>query len=144
MARAEVDDNWEHFPHRGDIGIRGFGATRAEAFENAARALTAVITDPAKVIPNETIRIDCVSSDDEVLLADWLNALIYEMGTRNMLFTDFHVKLNDGLLTAEVAGEAVDIARHEPAVEIKGATYTELKVFMDRDGRWVAQCIVDV
>jgi tRNA nucleotidyltransferase (CCA-adding enzyme) len=29
-------------------------------------------------------------------------------------------------------------------VEIKGATFTELKVGQDEQGRWLAQCVVDV
>lgn len=44
---------------------------------------------------------------------------------------------------ASLWGERVDPARHRPAVEVKGATYTELKVA--REGElWVAQCVVDV
>ena len=46
--------------------------------------------------------------------------------------------------TVTLGGEAIDRARHEPAVEPKGATYTELKVMQQEDGRWCAQCIVDV
>jgi SHS2 domain-containing protein len=38
----------------------------------------------------------------------------------------------------------VDVARHQPAVEIKGATYTELKVGRTDNGLWFAQCVVDV
>ncbi len=40
---------WEHFPHGADIGVRGFGATREQAFEQAAVALSAVITEPAGI-----------------------------------------------------------------------------------------------
>jgi tRNA nucleotidyltransferase (CCA-adding enzyme) len=41
-------------------------------------------------------------------------------------------------------GEAVDVARHAPACEPKGATYTALKVAADENGKWSAACIVDV
>ena len=40
-----ISDRWEHFHHESDIGIRGFGSTREKAFEQAALALTAVITE---------------------------------------------------------------------------------------------------
>ena len=74
---------WEHFAHGADIGVRGIGATPAEAFEQAALALTAVVTDPAGIAPRRPrSTIDCEAPDDELLLADWLNALIYEMATR--------------------------------------------------------------
>jgi len=41
-------------------------------------------------------------------------------------------------------GEPVDVTRHRPAVEAKGATYTALSVAGNADGAWVAQCVVDV
>jgi tRNA nucleotidyltransferase (CCA-adding enzyme) len=135
---------WEHFPHEADMGIRGIGLTESEAFEEAALALTAVITDPAKVRPELELNIEREAPDVELLLAEWLNALIYEMATRKMLFSRFHVILKPQRLEARVWGEPVDVVRHQPAVEIKGATYTALAVSRMPDGRWLAQCVVDV
>ena len=135
---------WEHFPHQADIGVRGLGATLAEAFEQAALALTAVIADPAEVAPGEMIELSCEAPDAELLLVDWLNRLIYEMATRNMLFSRFAVQLQGNRLTAQAWGEPIDVARHHPAVEVKGATYTALKVAQQSDGSWLAQCVVDV
>lgn len=135
---------WEHFPHQADIGVRGVGPTREQAFEQAALAMTAVVADPALVAPNEGVEIACEAPDDELLLADWLNSLILEMATRRMLFSRFAVSLDGHRLRATAWGERVDVARHQPAVEIKGATYTELKVAQTQEGLWLAQCIVDV
>lgn len=135
---------WQHFQHVADIGIRGFGASLAEAFANVAVAMMAVITEPGQVANNTCIDVECHSPDPEYLLVDWLNALVYEMATRRMLFSRFDVKIEDGRLAAKVCGEAVDREKHQPAVEIKGATLTELKVAQQADGRWMAQCIVDV
>ena len=135
---------WEHFPHDADIGVRGLGASLEQAFEQAALALTAVITDPADVAAKNMIRLSCAAPDAELLLVDWLNVLIYEMVTRNMLFSRFEVHLEDGRLTAQAWGEALDVAHHHPAVEIKGATYTGLKVAQQPGGGWLAQCVVDV
>ena len=108
---------WEHFAHQADIGVRGTGATLSEVFEQAACGLTAVITDPEGVRATHAVEIRCQARDPELLLVDWLNAIVYEM---------------------------IDVCRHQPAVEIKGATMTEFKVTQDGDGRWIAQCIVDV
>jgi SHS2 domain-containing protein len=135
---------WAHFPHEADVGIRGVGASKQEAFEQAAIALTAVVTDPQRVTSVEEVRITCRAPDEELLLVDWLNALIYEMATRKMLFGSFEVHLDSGTLNARAWGEKVDVARHEPAVEPKGACYTELKVKQDATGAWIAQCVVDV
>ena len=139
-----MDAHWEHFPHQADMGVRGFGPTLAVAFEQAAVAMTAVVTDPARVAADIAVEIRCEAPDDELLLVDWLNALILEMAARHLLFSRFEVSIDAHRLQATAWGEAIDPARHQPAVEIKGATYTELKVRQDESGRWLAQCVVDV
>jgi len=135
---------WEHFAHGADIGVRGIGVTLAEAFAEAALALVAVVSDPARIAAAIAVEVRCTAPDDELLLADWLNALIYEMATRRMLFGRFDVQLADHALAATAWGEPVDVGRHRPAVEVKGATYTALSVARRPDGLWAAQCVVDV
>jgi tRNA nucleotidyltransferase (CCA-adding enzyme) len=135
---------WEHFEHGADIGVRGFGATEAQAFEQAALAMTAVITDPAGVAARDVVEIACEAGDHELLFARWLNALVYEMAVRHLLFARYEVAIDDGRLRARAFGEPVDVARHRPAVEVKGATYTALRVARTDDGGWLAQTVVDV
>jgi protein archease len=135
--------HWEHYPHGADIGVRGFGASKEEAFEQAALALSAVVEDPAAVEPREAVAIACEAPDDELLLAEWLNCLIYEMATRRMLFSRFSVRIEGTRLAAEARGEPLDATRHHPALEVKGATYTTLRVAR-AGGAWVAQTVVDV
>jgi len=142
-ARGDTG-HWEHFPHEADMGIRGIAPSPEQAFAQAAMALTAVITDPATVKPRDTVTITAADPDRELLFVDFLNAVILEMARRHMLFSRFHVTLSDGSLTATAQGETVNIVRHQPAVEIKGATYTGLAVKRLDDGRWLAQCVVDV
>jgi len=137
--------HWEHFDHGADIGVRGFGATKAAAFEQAALALTAVVTEPAAVAPREAVPMACDAPDDELLLAAWLNAVVYEMAVRQMLFGRFEVVIDGTHLAALAHGESTDVARHRPAVEVKGATLTSLRVAPSDDGTgWVAQTVVDV
>ena len=135
---------WEHFAHDADIGVRGLGPTAAAAFEQAALALAAVIVEPGRVRAEAAVPIACAAPDLEILLVDWLNALVFEMATRGMLFARFAVAIEDGRLEATAWGEPVDAGRHVPAVEVKGATFTELKVVREADGSWRAQCVVDV
>lgn len=110
-----MTDRWEHFPHEADMGVRGFGSTQARAFEQAALALTAVVADIAAVEPRNLVTIDCEAPDRELLLAEWLNGLIYEMATRRMLFSRFEVQTDDQHLHARAWGERVDPVRHHPA-----------------------------
>jgi SHS2 domain-containing protein len=141
---AAIPARWEHFDHGADIGVRGLGPTKAAAFEQAALALTAVITDLDTVQERETVAISCEASDDELLLAAWLNAIVSQMAVRRMLFRRFHVELRPGRLAGMATGERVSPGRHQPAVEVKGATYTAIKVAPTEDGGWLAQTVVDV
>jgi tRNA nucleotidyltransferase (CCA-adding enzyme) len=82
--------------------------------------------------------------DPELLLVEWLNGLIYNMATERMLFSRFEVEISGERLHGRAWGEHVNVPKHQPAVEVKGATYTELRVFRASDGDWAAQCVVDV
>jgi SHS2 domain-containing protein len=142
-ATTDPTSSWAHFPHDADIGVVGLGPTTAEAFRQAALALTAVVTDLSTVRPVVPVPIACRATSIELLLVEWLNALVYEMAVRSMLFGDFSVEIADDELRATAYGEAVDVVRHEPAVEVKGATLTALAVTHGPAG-WRAQCVVDV
>lgn len=135
---------WEHFQHGSDIGIRGYGPDRAKAFVQAALALTAVVTDPERVRADVGVEIACASADDDVLFVDWINALILEMAIHKMLFSRFEVEIDADGLKALAWGEPVDVIRHRPAVEPKGATFTALAAAPDSAGNWIVQCVVDV
>ena len=139
-----ADRRWQHFDHQADIGVRGFGRSKAEAFANAAVALTAVICETDKIEAKESVHFHCTAGRDDVLLVDWLNALIFEMATRGLLFARFDVSIEHGVLEATAWGEPIDAARHVPAIEVKGATYTELRVRQTAPDAWVAQTVVDV
>jgi len=144
VGRPEHSPPWETFPHGADVGVRGYGASLAEAFANAALALTSVITDPALVRPLDRFDVACAAPDREILFLDWLNLLVSKMAVEGVLFGRYEAKIRDGRLTGAAFGEPIDPVRHAPAVEVKGATFTELEVARDPDGRWRAQCVVDV
>jgi SHS2 domain-containing protein len=119
--------------------------------------MTSIVTDLREIQPKEMVEIVCseqpfdsaqggepVEPDDELLFAAWLNALLYEMATRQMLFGKFDINIKNGRLQAQAWGEKIDLKRHNPTVEVKAATYADLKVQQEKGGNWVAQCIVDV
>jgi SHS2 domain-containing protein len=139
-----MDKGWEHVEHQADIGVLGWGGTVAEAFEQAALAMMAVIVDPGLVKPVSEVEVQCSASDLEMLLADWLGAVLCEMSERRMLFSRFEVEIKDGGLRGKAWGETIEPERHKPAVEVKGASYLGLKVEQRADGMWMAECVVDV
>jgi tRNA nucleotidyltransferase (CCA-adding enzyme) len=141
---ARAGARWEHFPHGADIGVRGIAPTLDGAFEQAALALAAIIIDPESITAEHEVEIACDAPDGELLLVDWLNALIYEMATRRMLFGHSEVHIDGTKLEARAWGEPMDDTEHELSVEPKGATYTALSVRQEGNGPWIAECVVDV
>jgi SHS2 domain-containing protein len=144
MSSVRNTAGWEHFSHGSDIGIRGFGCSVEEAFEQGAIALTAIVADISRIEESETVEVRCDAPDLELLFVSWLNAVIYEMAVRSMLFRKFRVVTSGCSLTGTLVGEKVDPERHQVAVEAKGATVTALRVDREQGGQWLAQCIVDV
>jgi SHS2 domain-containing protein len=142
--RSLIEPRAELFPHGADIGVRGIGPTREAAFEQVALALFSAVTDPGRIASREAIEVTCEAPGDTYLLLDWLNALIYEMAVRRVVFGRFTVSIEGNRLVGQAWGEPVNRKRHRPAVEPKGATLTALKVKVRDDGTWVAQCVVDV
>ncbi|MEF8792635.1 archease [Thiohalorhabdus sp.] len=138
---------WQHFEHQADIGLRAWGPDLGAALEQAGLALTAVITEPQRVVGREEVALSCAADDPEFLLVEWLDTLIYAMAIRRMLFAGFEVAISGAggtyHLTATVLGEPVDRDRHQPAVEVKGATLTGLRAERG-DGGWLLECVVDV
>jgi SHS2 domain-containing protein len=141
--------HWSHFPHGADVGLIGEGPTREAAFAACVEAMTAAICDPAAVLPAQAVTIACEGGDDDLLLYAFLNALVFEMATRRMLFRRAEVNISGQggdrrRLEATAWGEPVDPSRHQPAVEVKGATLTMLRVAQEPDGHWQARCVIDV
>jgi SHS2 domain-containing protein len=124
--------------------VRGYGRTREEALEQAALALVGAIADPASVVPRTFVPISVAAGDDETMLYDWLNAVVYEMASRHMLFSRFELRPEGQGLAGGAWGERVEVARHQPASEVKAATFTDLSVAHTVESGWRAQCIIDI
>lgn len=141
--RAPRTTRWEHYEHGAEIGVRGFGETKAEAFAQAALALTARVADLRSVGQFEAVSLECEAPDDDRLLAAWLAAVAEEMATRRLLFGRFAVKIDGTRLRAQAWGEAVDPERHgERAVAERPRVGEEtLRVARHGEG-WVAQAVV--
>jgi SHS2 domain-containing protein len=141
--RGYVSVFYETFEHEADIGIRGFGNSLEQAFENAAVALYSVMVNIGKIALTEKRVIVVSAPDRELLLVEWLNALLAISDIERLVFSKFEVKIEDTSLTGIAWGEPLDRVRHEAHVEVKGATYHMLSVKKEH-GRYWAQCVVDV
>lgn len=142
LGGCSMRARWEHFPHEADMVCAGSVGTKAEAFEQAALALTAVVTDVHSVGGRELIDIRCEVPDDELRLAGWLNSLIYEMPVRKMLFSRFWVQFDGNSLRRAWESPSIPRATLRPW-RSRGRTYTSLRV-AEQNGERVAQTVVDL
>ena len=135
--------DFEIVDHTADVGIVAYGADVSQAFANAARALFSLITELDDV--EEFLRrdIEVTAPDEESLLVEWLNELIYLFDTENIVFKRFDVtKLTNTQLKARSYGEKVDRSKHRLKTGVKAATYHMLKVDKGNDCR--VQVLFDI
>ncbi len=135
---------FETIEHTADIGVRSFGATEAEAFENAAVGMFSLLADLELVGEEEEFPVSVEAEDRETLLVEWLNELLYIYESRGVLLKKFQIsRLEDTRLEASARGSLIDPARHEIKTDIKAVTYYQLQVARTEKG-WMAEVIFDV
>ena len=136
--------NYEVLEHTADIGIRAWGRTLAELFENAALAVESVAVELERVEPRIVYTISASGEDRESLLVNWLNEIVYYLDGRRLAISRFRV---DSLSETHVAGhgwgEPRDSERHLPRIVVKAATYHQLRI-SEEDQRWVAEVYLDI
>jgi len=138
-----MDKEFEIVNHTADVGIIAYGADMRETFANAARALFSLITELDDVEEVLYRDIELTAVDEESLLVEWLNELIYLFDAENVIFKRFDIiELNNTRLKARSYGEKVDSSRHKLKTGVKAATYHMLKV--DRGNGCKVQVLFDI
>ena len=134
---------FELIDHTADVGIRAYGVDIKQAFANAAKGLFSLITELENVDEVLHRDIKLTATDQEGLLVEWLNELIYLFDTENILFKRFDItQLDYTRLKARIYGERVDKVKHELKTGVKAATYHMLKV--DKDDGCKVQVLFDI
>ncbi len=131
---------FEEIEHTADVGIRAYGKTASEIFENAAAGMFSLIADLSAVKPvgEEEVRLEADGLPQ--LLVKWLSELLFLHETENVLFREFEVRIRGTKLQGRARGEAIDQGRHELKLAIKAVTYHRLSVDVKRG---VAEVIFD-
>lgn len=139
-----MENDFEILSHTADTGIIAYGDDLPELFVNAARGLFSIITALGDIAATIEQRVEVNATDREALLVNWLNELIYLTDARQMLFSRFEVvDLSDQKIIARAFGENIDIEKHTIKIQVKAATYHQLKIENTADG-WRARVIFDV
>jgi SHS2 domain-containing protein len=133
---------YELVDHTADIGVRLWGSTAEEVFEQGALALFSLVCDPLYVDDLESVDIELEAESMDLLLASWLNELLYVFETRRLVLTRFEIlDLGERKLRARVAGEP--LGAHILCGGVKAATLHALSL-KRRDDGWEGFVLLDV
>ena len=139
-----MSKRYEILAHTADIGIRTFGRTLPELYENAARGLLDLLLSPRGVRAKEKETVTVAGADAVDLMIVWLHEVLLRVDARKRAFADVRVtEVSDTRLVAELAGEPFDLSRHKRRREIKGVTYHAAVVEKTESG-WMAEVLFDV
>lgn len=147
-GEGKTGKGFELLEHKADMGIKGFGETFEEAFEECAKGMFSIMTELKDVQGKESVGLTVKASGLGELLIEWLNELLSLADQKEMFFSEFKVEKIEAInseyeLKGKAGGEKIDEKKHELKTEVKAATYSGLKVEKE-DGRFIAQCVVDV
>jgi SHS2 domain-containing protein len=138
---SDRTSGYELLEHTADVGIRAWGATTEEAFEQAAWALADLVGVRSSA-RGQRVDVRAAAADPGVLLADFLNELLFLQESRGVAFAAVKVHLEGEGLTAEV--DVVPLASQPQGTTVKAATYHDLEVKRAPDGRVEARIYLDV
>lgn len=134
---------FEYFEVTADIGFKAYGESLNEAFENAGLAIFNIISNTDDINPTREMSFEITSEDNVSLLYDYLEELLFYHEVEFMLFSEFHVEIDENLhLKATIKGESIDWDKHERKTEIKAITFHKMEVRMTDHAE--LQAIVDL
>lgn len=144
----DFNGKFEFLEHTADVYIRAYGRTMQEAYANAGLALFDVMTDTQKVVQTQEESIEVEAEDQYALLYNWLEALLVNFETKDMLYSKFKIeKLQENAegfkIKAKIWGEKFDPAKHPQKVAVKAATYHLMMVIRQQD-RVVLEFVLDI
>ena len=135
---------WEHFDVEADVGVRGWGATRGEAFAQATLGVFALLVGPDEVHAREAREVRAQAEGPEALLVAWIDECLYVHEIEGFVAQSVEMTVcTDTLAHGVLHGEPLDPARHRVGTVVKGATYHQVAVGV-RDGTHEVRVIVDV
>ena len=131
MISNNFKKSYNYFEATADIGLEAYGNSLNEAFENAGVALFNIISDTDGILAKNEIEFELNSEDNVSLLYDFLEELLFYHETEFMLFSSFHVEIDNFHLKAKIKGETINWDKHERKCEVKAITYHKMEVIHD-------------
>jgi SHS2 domain-containing protein len=132
---------FEILEHTADVGIRAFGDSLPELFEQATRGLANVAGIWATG-EGEQVEVAVEGDDLGGLLVDWLSEILWLHDSRDMLLTSVDVAWVDRGVKGNVRLLARG-SRSATGTQVKAVTYHQLRVERIATG-WEADVYLDV
>ncbi len=120
---------FEPIEHTADVGLRIWGRTMKELFEQAGLGLMTLLVDLATVETTESRLVSVEAIDLEEALIAWLQELIYLYEVERFVTREISMEtVTSEIVMARVRGELFDGDRHDARTDIKAATYHDLHI----------------
>lgn len=133
--------------HTADVFFVAKANTLPELFEQCGLAVEETMVDLSKVLPKQKIKILGEDKEIDRLLYDFMDELIFFKDYKQLMFCKFEINIEEKegkfVLTCFASGEKLDIARHEPKVDVKAVTMHQFEV-KKIDKGWQANVILDI
>ena len=136
--------NYRLIDHTADFGLEIWGDDETALFEEAAKALFDLISDPAAFKADHSRSVEVKGDDWPDLMVNWLRELLYMFnGEEQMVGKVAVTAINETRLQATVASDDFDPQHHDIKTEIKAVTYHQIDVG-PCEGGWRARVIFDI
>lgn len=135
---------WDHFDADADVGVRGWGPTRGEAFAQATLGVFALLVGPDEVLAREQREIRAQADGPQALLAAWIDECLYVQEIEGFVARSIDVsRCTDTLAHGVLHGEPLDPIRHRVGTGVRRITAHQVAVD-DQSGRHEVRIVVDI
>src|ERR687891_165749 len=120
---------WERFATEADVGVRGWGTTRGEAFAQVTLGLFALLVAPDEVRVTEHREVRAQADVPERLLAAWVDECLYVHEIEGFVARSVEMTVcTDTLAHGVLHGEPLDPERHRLGARGRGTVSQGVKV----------------
>ncbi len=128
--------------HTADVKIRVEAETIEELFSEAVRAL--MVTMYGTAAPGtRTARVEVHAGDLVGLVHDLLSEALFLSEVNEVVFASARLTIEKDVVQGILQGEPFDPARHRGGREVKGITYSGMKIRKE-DDKYILDIILDV
>jgi SHS2 domain-containing protein len=120
---------YEFFEHTADVGVRAWGGSLTELFEQAAAGFINAMFDPCTIRRRRVRQVTAAGQSPEELLVAWLEEILFAFDAERFAPAAASVaSIEGGEVRGELWGEDFDPSRHRVRQAVKAVTYSDLRI----------------